>query len=282
MDVFQSEIVSNKKYGTNLFKLEIFCPYICKNASAGQFINIKCSESLNTDPLLRRPFSIYDIDKKFNVFSILFLLKGKGTHYLASKKRGDILDFIGPLGKGFFSIKKSDNINLNFNKGIEASEDEVNNFVLIGGGIGVAPLYLLAKELKEKNKNVFFIAGFRDETFFYWQKDLEKLLKDYYLFTENGSFGQKGLATDYIKEDINRFIGKQIVVCGPRDMLITLQKIFKPKNISAYVIMEEIIACGIGACIGCVIKVKIGEKKFEYRRVCADGPIFKLEEVCFE
>ncbi len=269
IDNLQGEIVSNKKYSEKLYKIEIFSPFICKNASAGQFVNIKCTDYLNTDPLLRRPFSIYEIDKKFNVFSILFLVKGKGTHYLSNKKKGDIIDFIGPLGKAFTPSY--------FN----LADTTKNEYVLIGGGIGIAPLYFFAKELIENGKKVYFIAGFKDQTFFYWQRDIDKILKDYYLFTENGSFGQKGIPTDFIEKNLNYYLNKVIIACGPKKMLSKLQDIFKDLNVDAYVVIEEMIACGIGACLGCVVKIKTKNNDYEYKRVCSDGPIFKLKEVLF-
>lgn len=264
MDNLSGEVLANIKYGDGLHKIEIFSPYICKSALPGQFVNIKCSQYLNTDPLLRRPFSIYDIDKKFNVFSVFFIVKGRGTAHLSNIKKGEILDFIGPLGKGFVCDKSN------------------NKYILIGGGIGIAPLYMIAKDLVEKDKSVSFIAGFKDETFFSWQRDIDKILRDYYIFTENGSFGQKGIPGDYIKTNIKIFAKSRIIICGPRQMLIQMQDIFKNEKIDAVVLMEETIACGIGACMGCVIKVKTDKNNYEYKRVCSDGPFFKLSEVCFD
>ncbi|HEY4696319.1 MAG TPA: hypothetical protein VIH13_05470, partial [Candidatus Hydromicrobium sp.] len=100
MRLLSGEILSNEKYGDSLYKMEVFSPYICKYAQAGQFINVKCSSDGALDPLLRRPFGIFDIEKKFNVFSILYLVKGRGTRFISGLKRGDMLDFAGPLGKG--------------------------------------------------------------------------------------------------------------------------------------------------------------------------------------
>lgn len=264
MKSIRAEVIANKKYGENLYKLEIFSPHICKNALPGQFINIKCS-GLNTyDPLLRRPFSIYDTEKNYNVFSIMFLVRGKGTEYLCKLDKGDFIDLLGPLGDGFK---------------ISAS---INNYVLIGGGIGVAPLCFIAKELIEKNKNVLFVAGFKDETFYGWQKDIVKILRNYRIFTEDGSFGENGIPFNFIKDNLKSLKKHRFVVCGPIDMLKNFQLLFKEKNVKAQAVIEEIIACGIGACMGCAVKIVKDDGSFEYKKVCSDGPVFNLAEVIFE
>jgi len=264
MEVIQGEVVSIKKYGDRLYRIEIFSPYICKNAIPAQFVNIKCSDSLNTDPLLRRPFSIYETDKNFNVFSVLFAVKGKGTLFLCNRKKGDIIDFTGPLGNGFIPEKSK------------------NNFLLVGGGIGVAPLYMIARNLIDKEKSVLFMAGFKDGTFYYWQRDIEKILRGSLLFTEDGSFGQRGTPAEHIRKNTGILKGRQVIVCGPVQMLIEFQNIFKNKNTDAYALLEEKMACGIGACFGCAVKVRSKNGSYQYMKVCSDGPVFRLGEVSFE
>ena len=264
MELIKGEIIANRKYGENLYKLEVFSPYICRNSSGGQFINILCRDENVLDPLLRRPFSIYEVDKDFSVFSILFLVRGKGTLFLSGLQKGDTLNFMGPLGNGF---KPGSN---------------QSKFVLVGGGIGVAPLNVIAKDLIETGKNVMFIAGFKDETFYMWQRDIAKIVKNFMVFTENGSLGEKGLPADYIRANISVFKGFSFIACGPKEMLRTLQKMFTGKHIRVFSIMEENMACGIGACHGCVVKVRAKNKGFEYKKVCSDGPVFDLMEVIFD
>ena len=264
MKILNGEILLNKKYGENLYKMEIFSPYICKNALPGQFVNIKCCYEGMLDPLLRRPFGIYEIDKRFNVFSILYLVKGKGTLFLSKLRKGEILNFLGPLGNA---------IKIN---------TEAENYLLIGGGIGVAPLCLIARYLTDLQKNVYFMAGFKDELFFSWENDLIKIVRNYRIFTENGSFGERGLPTNFIREHIDEYKKFNFICCGPREMLKALQDILQGKNIPAIALMEEMMACGIGACMGCVIKIKEGNTAFTYKRVCSDGPTFNLMEVIFD
>jgi 2-polyprenylphenol hydroxylase and related flavodoxin oxidoreductases len=265
MRLLYGEILANKKYGENLLKLEVFSPYICRNCLPGQFINVKCAFDGVLDPLLRRPFSIYEIDKKFNVFSILYVVKGKGTDFLKRLDKGDVLDFLGPLGEGF------------------KADEEIKNYLLLGGGIGVAPLCLIAKELSESGKNIFFLAGFKDETFFFWERDLIKIVRNYKIFTENGSFGEKGIPAIYLKENLHLYKDYKFIVCGPKEMLKNIQGILKGfPGISAEALMEERMACGVGVCMGCVVKIKKSPRSVEYKKVCSDGPIFNLMEVVFD
>ena len=237
MKLIKGEIISNEKMGESLFKMTIFSPYVVRDAIPGQFINIKCSGGNTIDPLLRRPFSINDVEPDFKVFSILYILKGKGTYYLSKLNPGDIIDFVGPLGKG-----------------IDINENENSNYLLIGGGIGTAPLYFLAKTLLAANKSVFFAAGFKDNNFLLFEKTLQTLKINYEIYSENGMHGSKGLITDFIAEKADDFKKYNIYCCGPVDMYRTLQNIFSLRNIKAKALFEEIMACGIGVCKGCVMK----------------------------
>ncbi len=264
MRLLSGEILSNEKYGDSLYKMEVFSPYICKYAQAGQFINVKCSSDGALDPLLRRPFGIFDIEKKFNVFSILYLVKGRGTRFISGLKRGDMLDFAGPLGKGIDLSGSGDNI------------------LLVGGGIGIAPLYLIARIAGKMKKNVFFAAGFKDNSFLRWEKDLIRLKINYTVLTEDGSWGEKGLVSDYIWNNMKTFENYDVYCCGPRDMLKTLQNIYKDKKNKVTAFLEERMACGVGVCAGCVVKIRKGKKGFSYKKVCEDGPAFSLGEVLFD
>jgi dihydroorotate dehydrogenase electron transfer subunit len=265
MKILNGEILANKKYGENLYKIEVFSPYICRNAAPAQFVEVKCSSDNINDPLLRRPFAICEIDKKFNVFSILYIVKGKGTSFLSTLRKGQYLDFIGPLGNGFLL------------------EEAKSKYVLIGGGIGVAPLCYLASELSENGKDVFFIAGFKDNAFYAWEKDLAKITRNYKIFTEDGSFGDRGLPTSYISANIKDYNNSILVACGPLEMLKSIQgTVNRSSGVKAFALMEERMACGTGVCLGCVIKTRGEDGKISYKRVCSDGPAFNLVEVVFE
>jgi dihydroorotate dehydrogenase electron transfer subunit len=267
MKTLKGEIISNEKVGRDLYKMTVFSPYIAKNCLPGQFVNIRCSKSGVYDPLLRRPFSIYDLEEDFKVFSILYLLKGKGTHYLKSLEPGDVIDFIGPLGNG-----------------IRTDENSNKKYLLIGGGIGVAPLYYLAKYLNLKKNNVFLAAGFKDNRFLFFEKTVQTLKISYHFCSEDGTHGARGIITDFISENINDYRDYTIYCCGPSAMFKTLKEIFAGNNIEdkAYALFEEIMACGIGVCKGCVVKTLDKNNNYVYKTVCKDGPLFNLGEVVFE
>jgi len=265
MKLIKGEIISNKKIGEDLFKMTIFSPYIIKNSIPGQFVNIKCASRDTIDPFLRRPFSIHDIEPDFKVFSILYVLKGLGTEFLSKLNAGDMIDFAGPLGNG-----------------IETSEIENRKFLLIGGGIGVAPLYFLSKKLVSEGREVFFAAGFKNNNFILFEKMLQSLKISYEIYSEDGMHGKKGLVTDFIHERIDDFKKYEVVCCGPVQMYKVIQNIFFLKNINAKALFEEIMACGIGVCKGCAMKFKSSNGGFEYKIVCKDGPVFNLMEAIFD
>jgi len=266
MKLIKGEIISNEKIGESLFKMTVFSPYVVRESIPGQFINIKCSVGNTIDPLLRRPFSIHDVESDFKVFSVLYVLRGKGTSYLSKLNPGDTIDFAGPLGNG-----------------INIDENKNNDYLLIGGGIGIAPLYFLAKTLLEANKNVFFAAGFKDNNFLLFEKMLQRLKISYEIYSENGMYGTRGVITDFIAEKVDDFKKYSIYCCGPVNMYKILQNIFSLRNIKAMALFEEIMACGIGVCKGCVMKFKNGQNnEFTYKTVCKDGPLFDLMEAVFD
>ncbi len=262
MQSLNGEIINNVKLGDGLFKMEIFSPYLVKHSYPGQFINIKCSPPEVLDPLLRRPFSIYDIEEDFNVASILYLVRGKGTRYLSKLQKGNELDYCGPLGNP---------LNIDGEKKV----------LLVGGGIGVAPLYFIAKQLSGRGREVSFMCGFKESNFRIWEKDLMRLSISYQIFCEDGMWGSVGMVTEGLEDKLGQFKGFRVYCCGPQEMLRNLQEIFKGKDIEVTALLEEKMACGTGVCMGCAIKVRKGSG-FVYKRVCSDGPAFNLAEVIFD
>lgn len=263
MKNLKGEVLKNKRYSNEIFKLDVFSPYISKNASPGQFINIQCSDHGIIDPFLRRPFSIYDIEERYNVFSVLYQIKGTGTKYMSRLRPNDNIDFIGPLGN---------KIDMDLNS---------ENNLFIGGGIGVAPLYFIAKKLSMINKKVFFAVGFRKDFPFPLETEMSKVSDRYYIYTEDGSYGKRGKVIDFFSCDMKDLSDYSIYCCGPLAMLMELQNIFFRSGIDGIVIMEELMACGIGVCLGCVVKVRDKENEICYKKVCTDGPAFRLSEIVF-
>ncbi len=256
------KICSLKKAKKDISILEIESSYLAKKSSPGQFLHIRINKE---GLLLRRPFSIHKVEKE-KVY-ILFRVRGEGTKVLSQYKRGDFLDIIGPLGRGFdlqFTV-----YSLQF------------TVILVAGGIGVAPLLFLAQKLKEfkalKSKLLVFL-GAKSRKEILCRQDFEDLGCKVLIATEDGSFGFKGKVTDLLVRKLSS-IGHKLPIkmyaCGPEGMFLELSKILKNyPNITCQISLEQFMGCGIGACRGCVIKTKQG-----FRRVCRDGPVFDIKEV---
>lgn len=212
------------------------------NIKPGQFVSILC-EGLT----LRRPFSVASY---FNgQIGILIKLKGKGTKYLSSLKIGDEIDFIGALGNGFnIENKKS---------------------LLIGAGVGVAPLFYLNNELKSQKITTTLASGFLNKANIPQGINIDEIT------TDDGSLGKKGSIINYIGELIDKYQPEKIYSCGPHIVLKKISEAAETYGLSCEVAMEKVMACGIGVCRGCVIKLKNGQNA----SVCQNGPVFKGDEI---
>ncbi len=249
------KITSNKRLKDNYWHLEFDSSVIAKQAQAGQFVNIKVSESV--EPLLRRPISIHKINgSKVKLF---YEVLGSGTQLLANRKQGEFLDIIGPLGNGFDYRR------------VVKSKDQT---ILVAGGMGVAPLVFLAQEVKISSPLV--LIGARTKSQILCEKEFKNLGCEVKIATDDGSIGFKGRVTELLKHSLST-IGHRlsaIYACGPKPMLQAVTRIACENNISSQLSLEEHMACGIGVCLGCVVSTKSG-----YKRVCKEGPVFSGAEL---
>lgn len=245
-----AKVVEVKKLSKSIYFLSAYAPQIASKIKPGQFCNIKVSN--NTFPLLRRPFSISDVidDKIFFMFD----LHGEGTKILSEKKDGDFLDILGPLGNGF-SIKN------NFAK-----------YLLVAGGLGVAPFPYLIKSLGKINYECF--EGARNKN----------LLTDYglsniHIATDDGSKGMKGTVIDLLRKHQSEFLNQNVkmLACGPTPMLRAIKNYCNENNIDCDVSTESAMACGFGICQGCPVPKSNDEGN--YLLVCKDGPVFNINEI---
>ena len=252
------ELLKKEMLIEGIYKFSVKAPEIAKDARAGQFLEIKVSET--GEPFLRRPISIYYIDKENGIVEFIFQVKGRGTELLAERKVGDLIDIIGPLGFGGFKVQ------------------EYNNVAVIGGGIGTYPLYELVKELKGKaNLNVYL--GFRDKSLVTCEKEFEEIgLNKLVVTTDDGSYKEKGYAIDFMKKDIEEHKVDMIFACGPLPMLKAVRAYAIENNIPCQISLEERMGCGIGACLGCAVKVISGTEP-RYGHVCKEGPVFNAADV---
>jgi len=210
----------------------------------GQFINIKAAPG--TDPLIRRPFSVFDHNE--DITETVIRVVGKGTELLCGTEPGE-MDILGPLGKGFTMEK---------NKKI----------MLAGGGVGNAPLYYLGKELKKMGNDITFIYGSRSDEYIYLEDKFRSFSSEFIISTDDGSAGKKGFVTDIAKELLKTEKFDRIYTCGPTPMMSGLVGIVGD-NAPVEVSVENYFGCGIGLCVGCTIDTDCG-----FRRACIDGPVF--------
>ncbi len=250
------ELLEKTQLKDDILRFKVKTDKIAKDSKPGNFLEIKVSDS--EVPFLRRPISIFSIDGE-NV-EFIFQVKGKGTEILSKQKVGDKINIIGPLGNGTFDIKS------------------YNTVALIGGGIGVYPLYEAAKQLKGKAKINTYL-GYRNKELVTVEKEFKEVSDKLVVATDDGSYGEKGFAIDFLKKDEKPDI---IMACGPLPMLRAVKQFAQENNIKCQVSLEERMGCGIGACLGCAVKTAASSKDApEYWQVCKGGPVFDASTVDF-
>jgi len=245
-------IVSQEEISSGIFDLCIKTEKIAENAVAGQFVSLYCEDGSR---LLPRPISICEVDKNEKTIRLVYRVAGAGTDEFSRMKKGETIKVMGPLGNGFPLLKKK--------------------AFLIGGGIGIPPMFELAKELGDGVEKTA-VLGYRDVLFL--NKEFEKYA-DVVIATEDGSTGTKGNVLDAIRE--NKLEADVIYACGPTPMLRAIKEYAAEKNIECYLSLEERMACGIGACLACVCKSKDVDDHTHVhnKRICKEGPVFRAEEV---
>lgn len=253
------EILENKEITDNIYKIKIKKPSKSFEIKAGQFINIKCGEG--DFPLLRRPISIGLANE--DSMTIYVNKVGKGTELLCDKSEGEFIDILGPLGNTF---------NMDIDKG---------NVLIVGGGIGVAPLLELTKTLASKSDvNIKVILGYRDEPFIL--EEFKNYTNDIVVVSEKEGFDYKGYVTEPLQNELKNNRYDEVFTCGPEPMLKKVNEICKENDTTVQLLLEERMACGIGACLVCTCKTKRGDDDWNYVRTCKEGPVFYGEEVIFD
>lgn len=254
------ELIKKEEIIKGIFKFSVKAKDIADISRPGNFIEIRVSNQ--TEPFLRRPISIYNLDKENGILEFIFQVKGKGTELLARKEIGDKIDIIGPLGYGTFKI------------------DKYNKIAVIGGGIGIFPLYELAKEAKNQKKEVGCYLGFRNKDFVMLEKEFDELTNKLVITTDDGTYANKGFVINYLIEDMEKEHYDCIYACGPLPMLKAIQKYANENNIECQISLEEKMGCGLGVCLGCAVKTAKSTKEApEYFHVCKGGPVFNARDV---
>lgn len=255
-----AELIKKEQLKSDIFKFSVKAPEIVNDSKPGNFIEIKVSNQ--TEPFLRRPISIHNLDKENGVLEFIFQVKGKGTKILAEKEVGEGIDIIGPLGFGTFKY------------------EDYNNIAIIGGGIGVFPLYELSKCAKNRNKTVNTYLGFRNEEYVVLEKEFKSVSDKLVITTDDGSYGKEGFAINFLKEDLEKQKIDCIYACGPLPMLRAIRNLSIEKDIPCQISLEEKMGCGLGACLGCAVKTaRSTNENPEYWHVCKGGPVFQAKDV---
>lgn len=243
-------LLENKKVNGKYFKLAFRSKDLSRNIRPGQFVHVRVNQG--QDPYLRRPFSYFRVAA--GKVEILYEVLGRGTSVLSGKKKGDVLRVMGPLGNAFME-------DLGKKKRI-----------LVAGGVGVPPLVFLA----EKYPTEYLLIGTKSKAELLPKSELKKIRAKVLCSTEDGSFGTKGFVTLLLEkilrdQDPGEFF---IQTCGPKPMMKAVIAIAAKYGIEGEASWDESMACGVGACLGCMVKTKAGLK-----RACADGPVFKFEDL---
>lgn len=262
--IVDAMVVNQEEVAPNHFRLYLNAPEIAAEAKPGQFLHVSCGSTL--DPLLRRPISIHMIQRNKGTVILFYRVAGYGTALLARQKAGSVVNLVGPLGKGF------------------TMPDAKQHIILVAGGIGIAPLLYLSRELtgSYRNAQVFFGAATAQQLFFL--EEIRHSRHQLHIATDDGSAGSRGTVTatlaNYLATLPPGLLAKaKVFACGPKGMLRHLSEVIKDAGITGEMSLEERMGCGVGACLSCVCKTKDGAEDWRYSRICVDGPVFSAAEV---
>lgn len=245
------KVIENRRIGSDFYVIELSSDEKLPEIKPGQFVQVRVDGSPET--FLRRPISIHDVDYKRNTIKLLIQIAGKGTETLSKLKNGELLNLVYPLGNSF---------------GVPGENE---NILLVGGGCGIAPLLYLGRHLKSAGYKPDILLGFRNKERILEYEEYAKIGK-VYLTTEDGSMGEKGYVTDHSVLSAKKY--DRIYCCGPDSMMKALAGYSKRNKITCEVSLENLMACGIGVCLCCVVETVKGNLCS-----CIDGPVFNINDL---
>ncbi len=261
----QARILSNEPVGPGLSLMRLDSPMISSSVLPGQFVHMKLPGK--DEHLLRRPFSIYDADPTNGTLDILYQQVGVLTRYMSQLAEGEV-DLLGPIGRSWSAVERT-------------QEGRCSHALIVGGGVGAAPLFLLTKALVAQAIPTDVILGAQTEVALICRESYSGLLAcEPSCSTDDGSYGRAGFATSLVEERLDQGCIADgapydyVAVCGPEPLMKVVSSIAQDRGVYCEVSLEKRMACGIGACLSCVVDTIHGKK-----RSCVDGPIFPSSEV---
>jgi len=252
----KAPVVEHCLVAKEVWRLTLYSPQIAMAANAGQFINVRPSSG--HDPLLRRPFSLNRIDLAAKTISILYKIVGRGTELISRYRVGEQVDIIGPLGQGF------------------KLPQPTKKALIIAGGMGIAPMHPLVRELGARGSSVTCLYGVRCAEDRAEVRELTELGAMVVTASEEGCGFYQGTVTGLLATTLGEDDFSQAFTCGPHAMLAAVKELCSQASLPLQISLESIMACGLGVCLGCTCPRGEGDM---YWHVCTDGPVFSAEEV---
>lgn len=260
---YVAPVISNVEIIRDHKVITFIAPEIAAEARPGHFVNILVSDAF--DPFLRKPFSIYTVDRVSGEVTVLYSIVGATTRGMSRKRAGDTLDLVGPLGGTIFA----------------PAADPATHHIMVGGGYGVPPLVFLSRELHAATDplKLSFLIGARHKDLLLCEAELHDAGFDTRVSTEDGSRGAKGRVTDVLEPLFQELAGApaQVYCCGPTPMMRAVGDLSERYNVPCQVSIEVAMPCGMGVCMACVIDTRGGKRL----RSCTDGPVFDSREVAW-
>lgn len=248
-------LLANKQVSPKLHVMRLESPRIAETLAPGQFVHMLIPGM--EGHILRRPFSVYDVDSAKKTIDVLYQVVGAGSARMAELETGAVIDTMGPLGTGW------------------AMPEAAHRVLLVGGGVGAAPLYLFAKQLLDAGKELEVVLGAQTAVdLVAWQRYRELIGRDPYGATDDGSLGYHGFCTEVAEKLLATGGFDAVACCGPEPVMRIVAAQAKEAGVSCQVSMEKRMACGIGACLSCIVETVDGRK-----RSCVDGPVFDAGKV---
>jgi dihydroorotate dehydrogenase electron transfer subunit len=281
--IFLCPVLTNEEVARGIFLMRLHAPEIAAAVWPGQFVNVRVAAAdfmQNSSssfiqnsmkdrgfPLLRRPFSLCQVDRRAGTIALIWKVVGPGTSLLASHRPGTILSLVSPLGHGF-----------------ELPADPVP-IVLVAGGVGVAPLPILAMELALRQLKFEVLLGVRTADELWGERELAALGGNVRVATDDGSVGEKGFVTKLLAVWLAKHAPRQphVFACGPMPMLAAVANLCREARVPAQVAIETMMGCGFGICMGCPVEPAAGlQQTGRYYLACLDGPVFSAEAILYE